>query len=98
MADLDRLLRSDISRAAEDAAKAPDVALIESRGVRRHRTRTAIAVAAAFTALVAALGGLHLVRCAAAPSRRAIDGHRHSAPAAIRHYRALSRHLPAGTP
>lgn len=60
MADLDHLLRSDISHAAQDAAKAPDFAAIERRGVRRRRTRTAIAVAAAVTALVAALGGLQL--------------------------------------
>lgn len=61
MADLDRLLRPDISLAAQDAAQPPDFTLIEGRGARLRRTRAAIAVAAAVVALLAVLGSRQLI-------------------------------------
>jgi hypothetical protein len=65
MDDLDQLLRPghghDITAAAEHAAQLPDFATIQSRGVRRRRTRAATALAAAAVALVAVLGGLQSI-------------------------------------
>ncbi len=62
MADLDRLLRADISRAASDAVEPPDFAPIERRGARRRRTRSLLmAAAAAVVITVAAVGSLLVV-------------------------------------
>lgn len=60
MADLDRLLRADISEAAAEAVEPPDFAPIEHRGARRRRTHTMLkaATATAVIALVAAGGSL----------------------------------------
>ena len=54
MADLDRLLRSDISYAAADAVRPPDFTPIERRGVRRRRSRALLSAAAAGLVLVVA--------------------------------------------
>lgn len=57
MPDLDRLLRSDLSRAAAQAAHQPDFSAIEQRGAQRNRTRTVLTAAAAAVLIVlAALG------------------------------------------
>lgn len=57
MPDLDRLLNSDTSHAAADAARPPDFSAIEQRGAHRHRTRTVMTAAAATVLIVlAALG------------------------------------------
>lgn len=55
MADLDRLLRSDVSRAAGESVQHPDFSAIERRGMRRRRNRTMLTVAAA-TAVVVLVG------------------------------------------
>ena len=57
MPDLDRLLRSDMSRAAAQAAQPPDFSAIEQRGAQRHRTRTVITAAAAAGLVVLAMLG-----------------------------------------
>jgi hypothetical protein len=56
MADLDRLLRADISDAAAEAVEPPDFGPIEHRGAQRRRTHTMLmaAAAAVVIALVAA--------------------------------------------
>jgi hypothetical protein len=61
VADLDRLLRPDVSRAAADAAAPVDFETIEHRGVRRRQTRTAAAAAAVAVVLVAGVGVLRIV-------------------------------------
>lgn len=61
MPDLDRLLRSDMSRAAAQAAQPPDFSAIEQRGAQRHRTRTVISAAAACALLVLAMLGTSFV-------------------------------------
>lgn len=74
MADLDRLLRSDISHAATQAAGAPDFAPIEYRGrQRQRRTRTMFAAAAAVVVvLVGAASVQVLTRQDAAPPTPAV--------------------------
>lgn len=56
MPDLDRLLHSDLSHAAAQAAQPPDFSAIEQRGAQRHRTRTVMTAAAAVLIVLAALG------------------------------------------
>lgn len=55
MADLDRLLRPDLSHAAAEAARPPDFNSIVQRGMQRSRTH-AVLVAAGAAALVAVIG------------------------------------------
>jgi hypothetical protein len=61
MADLDRLLRSDIAHAAADAVQPPDFTPIERRGVQRRRTHTLLAVAAAVVVLVGVAGSIRIL-------------------------------------
>ncbi len=58
MADLDRLLRPDVSHAAADAAEPAEFETIERRGVRRRRIRTTVTTAAAAAVAVVLLGGV----------------------------------------
>lgn len=57
MPDLDRLLNSDMSNAAAQAAQPPDFSVIERRGAQRHRTRTVLTAAAAAVFIVLATLG-----------------------------------------
>jgi hypothetical protein len=61
MAELDRLLRPDISEAAAEAAQLPDFARIERRGRQRRRTRTLVAVAAVAVVLLGVGGSLRIL-------------------------------------
>lgn len=61
MADLDRLLRADVSTAAADAAEPRDFTAIERRGARRRRTHTMLVAAAAAVAIAAVAAGSSLV-------------------------------------
>lgn len=61
MDDLVLLLRSDISRSAEESANLPDFTTIAHRGALRRRRRTLAAVVAAAVAVAALLGSLQLV-------------------------------------
>jgi len=69
MADLDRLLKADISHAAAQAVKPPDFAPIEHRAAKRRRTHTMMmaAAAAVVIALVAAGSSLVIGRESASP-------------------------------
>jgi hypothetical protein len=60
VADLDRLLRADISHAAADAVEPPEFEPIERRGVRRRRTRTVLAAAAVVLVLLGVGGSLRV--------------------------------------
>ena len=71
MADLDRLLRSEISHAAARAVQPPDFSQIEHRGEqRRRRTRTRVAATAAAAVVVVAAGSVQVLsgRDAAPPT------------------------------
>lgn len=71
MADLDRLLRSDVAGIAAEQAHAPDFETIEHRGVqrrRRHTSLVAAALAAALVVAVLALGQVLPGRPDAAPT------------------------------
>lgn len=57
MPDLDRLLRSDLSDTAAQAARPPDFSAIEQRGAHRHRTRTVLTAAVAAALIVLATLG-----------------------------------------
>lgn len=61
MADLDRLLRADISHAAAEAAEPPDFAPIERRGAQRRRTHTMLMAAAAVVVMAIVAAGSSLV-------------------------------------
>lgn len=61
MADLDRLLRADISRAAAEAVEPPNFAPIEHRGVQRRRTHAVLMAAAAAVVIAFAAVGSSLV-------------------------------------
>lgn len=62
MADLDRLLRADISHAAASAVEPPDFGPIEHRGTRRRRTRTVlVAVTAAVVIALVAVGSSFVI-------------------------------------
>lgn len=61
MADLDRLLTTDISNAAADAVQPPDFTPIERRGVQRRRTRTLLGAAAVVVVLLGVVGGLRVL-------------------------------------
>jgi hypothetical protein len=50
--DLDRLLHSDLSHSAADAARPPDFAAIERRAAQRNRTRTMATTGAAAAVLI----------------------------------------------
>jgi hypothetical protein len=60
MADLDKLLSSDIARAAAETVEPPDFASIDRRGVQRRRTR--LALAGAVATIVVALLAIGTVR------------------------------------
>jgi hypothetical protein len=60
VADLDRLLRPDISHAAADAAETPEFEPIERHGVRRRRTHTVLTAAAVVAVLLGVAGGLRV--------------------------------------
>lgn len=61
MADLERLLRADISHAAAEAVEAPDFGPIEHRGRRRRRTQTMLMAAAAAVVIGLVAAGSSLV-------------------------------------
>jgi hypothetical protein len=61
MADLDRLLRVDVSTAAAEAVEPPDFAAIEHRGAQRRRTHTMLVAAAAAVFIAAVAAGSSLV-------------------------------------
>lgn len=61
MADLDRLLKDDISRAAAEAVVPPDFAAIEHRGAKRRRNLALMLVAASAVAIASAAVGSALV-------------------------------------
>lgn len=61
MPDLDRLLTSDLSHAAAQAAQPPDFSAIERRGAQRRRTRVVIAAAAAAGLFVLGVLGTSLL-------------------------------------
>ena len=63
MTDLDRLLRADISHAAEEAVGPPDFATIRHRGDQRRRTHAVLtAAAAAVVVALVVVGGSVVVR------------------------------------
>lgn len=71
MADLDRLLRSDVAAVAAEQAHPPDFDTIEHRGLRRRRRRAALVTGAlAASAVVAVVAGSQLLpgRVDAAPT------------------------------
>lgn len=61
MADLDRLLRADVSTVAAEAVEPPDFAAIEHRGAQRRRTHTMLVAAAAAVFIAAVAVGSSLV-------------------------------------
>ena len=61
MADLDRLLVADISRAAAEAAEPPDFAAIQRRGLQRRRAHAVLVAAAAAVAVAIVAVGTSLV-------------------------------------
>ena len=61
MADLDRLLRADISETAAEAVDPPDFAPIEHRGAQRRRTHTMLKAAAATAAIALVAAGSSLL-------------------------------------
>lgn len=62
MADLDRLLRSDVAAIAAEQAHPPDFDTIEHRGLRRRRRRAALVAAGlAAAAVVAVVAGGQLL-------------------------------------
>lgn len=61
MADLDRLLSADISRAAAEAAESPGFAPIQRRGTQRRRTHTKLMAAAAVVVIALVAAGSSLV-------------------------------------
>lgn len=68
MRDLDQLLRSEISRAAAEAAEPFDYTVIERRAHERNRNRTALVfTAACVVAVLALVGGLQATRSTSAP-------------------------------
>lgn len=61
MADLDRLLRPDISHAAADAVEPPEFEPIERRGVRRRQNHFVLLVAAVAVVLLGVAGGVRIL-------------------------------------
>ncbi|WP_457255449.1 hypothetical protein [Pedococcus sp. P5_B7] len=93
MPDLDRLLRSDLSDTAAQAARPPDFSAIEQRGAHRHRTRTVLTAAVAAVLIVLATLGTSFLggsdRTAPQPAKNPNPPTRTTSDALARHWTPL---------